>query len=111
MLPVWFEKGYQSTSHDYNVFQQDGAPAHTAKVVQDWLKENMTKGYQSTSHDYKEILDRKVLPWVRKITKNADYVFQQDGTPAHTAKVVQEPQLVEGKHDILVKRFLASTVT
>lgn len=27
---------------------------------------------------------------MRKITKNADYVFQQDGDPAHTAKVVQD---------------------
>ena len=27
---------------------------------------------------------------MRKITRNANYVFQQDGAPAHTAKNVQE---------------------
>ena len=35
---------------------------------------------------YKDVLVTKILPWVRKITRNANYVFQQDGAPAHTAK-------------------------
>ena len=32
----------------------------------------------------------KILPWARKITRNATYVFQQDGCPAHNAKIVLE---------------------
>lgn len=47
-------------------------------------------GYRLTAADYKDILESKVLPWVKRITKKADYVFQQDGAPAHTAKIVQE---------------------
>ena len=47
-------------------------------------------GYRLTATDCKAILATKALPWVRKITKNVNYVFQQDGAPAHTAKVIQE---------------------
>ena len=48
------------------------------------------RGYRLTSAIYKEALEMKVLPWVKKITKKSDYVFQQDGAPAHTAKTVQD---------------------
>ena len=47
-------------------------------------------GYRLTAADYKDILTTGVLPWVRKITKNVNYVFQQDDAPAHIAKIVQE---------------------
>ncbi|QQP39621.1 Putative transposable element [Caligus rogercresseyi] len=59
--PVFFQEGYRLTSEDYIkvlktklvqwirkeyackrvYFQQDGAPAHTAKSPQKWLKENV----------------------------------------------------------------------
>ena len=32
-------------------------------------------------------METKVFPWFKKITKKADYVFQQDGAPAHTTKI------------------------
>ena len=32
----------------------------------------------------------KALPWVKKITKKSDSLFQQDEAPAHTAKIVQD---------------------
>ena len=52
-----------------------------------WFK----TGYRLKGEDYKEILKTKVLPWIKKIAKkrNCRYVFQQDGTPAHTSKIVQ----------------------
>ncbi|KAF2366663.1 hypothetical protein FHG87_002582 [Trinorchestia longiramus] len=48
------------------------------------------RGYKLNDSVYKDFLVTKILPWVKKITRNANYVFQQDGTPAHTAKTVQE---------------------
>ncbi|QQP57924.1 Putative transposable element, partial [Caligus rogercresseyi] len=55
--PIWFPTGYRLTGADYlellktkitkksgnssYVFQQDGAPAHTCKAVQDWMETNM----------------------------------------------------------------------
>ena len=47
-------------------------------------------GYRLTAADYKDILATKVLHWVKKITNNVNYVFQQDGAPEHTAKIVQQ---------------------
>lgn len=61
MNPVWFPTGYRLTGRDYvevlknhvkpfiegvvgdapYVFQQDGAPAHTSKVAQEWLDGNL----------------------------------------------------------------------
>ena len=52
-----------------------------------WFK----TGYRLKGEDYKEILKTKVLPWIKKIAKkrNYRYVFQQDGAPAHTSKIIQ----------------------
>ena len=47
-------------------------------------------GFRVTSAAYKEILKTEVLPWVKNITKNSDYVFSQDEVSAHTAKTVQD---------------------
>ena len=56
---------------------------------------------------YKEVLDAKVLPWVKKITKKSDYVFQQNnGAPAHTTKTVQG-----WLDEHLAQRLLAFSVT
>ena len=46
--------------------------------------------YRQTAAAYKEVLLTKIPTWVRKITMNAKYGFQQDGAPALTAKNVQE---------------------
>ena len=48
------------------------------------------RGHRLTSAVCKEIFETKVLPWVEKITKKSDYVFQQDEAPACTAKTVQD---------------------
>ena len=54
--------------------------------------------FRLTAAAYIDVLVTKILPWVRKIT-NANYVFQQDGAPAHTAKIVQRVAGV--KHELL----------
>ena len=48
------------------------------------------QGYRLTSVIYKEDLETKILLWVKKITKRSDYVFRQDGAPAHTASTMQD---------------------
>ncbi len=39
-----------------------------------------------TAHVYKEILEHFMLPSADQLFKDADFIFQQDLTPAHTAK-------------------------
>lgn len=56
-------------------------------------------GYWLTAADYRVILAKKVLLWVRKITKNADYVFFSRMVPQHT------------KHEFLLEGLLVATVT
>ncbi|KAF2353956.1 hypothetical protein FHG87_015290 [Trinorchestia longiramus] len=48
------------------------------------------RGYRLNPSAYKDVLVTKILPWVRKITRNANYVFQHNGAPAHTAQTDQE---------------------
>jgi hypothetical protein len=48
------------------------------------------KGYRLTGPDYLDILKKKVLPWAKRMSMGTPFVFQQDGAPAHTSKVVQK---------------------
>ena len=66
------------------------------KMLLVWLQQ----GYRKTSAVYKEVLETKVLPWVKKITKESDYVLQQGGASVHTGKTV-----------FLFQRLLTPTVT
>ena len=45
-------------------------------------------GYRLTAAAYKDILASRLLPWVKKVTKDTDYIFQQDGGHEHTANLV-----------------------
>ena len=45
------------------------------------------RGYRLTSVIYKEFWKRN--SWVKEISKKSDYIFQQDGALAYTAKTVQ----------------------
>ena len=38
-------------------------------------------------HNYNEILESKVFPWVNSKYAGAPYTYQQDGVPAHMAKL------------------------
>ncbi|GFY30260.1 transposable element Tcb1 transposase [Trichonephila clavipes] len=40
--------------------------------------------------DYIEILQNKLLPTVRDLLGNQSWIFQDDNTPCHHAKVVQK---------------------
>lgn len=75
-----------ATKHPASVMMLGVVASNGEKMPPVWFK----TGYRLNAADYRDILATKVLPWVRKITKKGDYVFQQDGAPAHTAKVVQE---------------------
>ena len=56
------------------------------KMPPDWFQQ----GYRLTSAVYKEVLETKVLSWVKKIIKKSDCVFQHDGESANTAKTVRK---------------------
>jgi hypothetical protein len=75
-----------TTKHPASVMMLGVVASNGEKMPPVWFP----TGYRLTAADYRDILSTKVLPWVRKITKKADFVFQQDGAPAHTAKTVQE---------------------
>ncbi|QQP56808.1 Transposable element tcb1 transposase [Caligus rogercresseyi] len=47
-------------------------------------------GYRLNAVDYVKILQEKFLPWVQENFPDNNVVLQQDGAPAHTAKVTQE---------------------
>ena len=75
-----------TTKNPASVMMLGVVASNGEKIPPLWFK----AGYRLTAADYRDILATNVLPWVRKTTKGADYVFHQDGVPAHTAKVVQE---------------------
>ena len=74
-----------TTKHLASVMMLGVVASNGEKIPPVWFN----VGYRLTAADYKDILATKVLPWMRQIIKNVSHVFQQDGAPAHTAKVVQ----------------------
>ncbi|KAF2367522.1 Multihem cytochrome [Trinorchestia longiramus] len=54
------------------------------------VKPQGSSSFRLNASAYKNVLVTKILPSVRKITRNANYVFQQDGAPAHIENTVQE---------------------
>ncbi|KAF2358831.1 hypothetical protein FHG87_010412 [Trinorchestia longiramus] len=75
-----------TTKHPISVMLLGVVASNGVKIPPVWFP----RGYRLNAAAYKYVLVTKILPWVRKITRNANYVFQQDGAPAHTAKTVQE---------------------
>ena len=49
-----------------------------------------TERTKVNSESYKNLLEIGLLPDCRRLYPNADWVFQQDGAPAHTSKTTQE---------------------
>jgi hypothetical protein len=47
-------------------------------------------GQRVNAKQYIEVLDTVVKPWMKTVAGECPYVFQQDGAPAHTAKLTQE---------------------
>lgn len=48
------------------------------------------QGETVTKEVYLRVLQTVVKPWMDRVTDGKPYVFQQDGAPAHTSKIVQE---------------------
>ena len=49
-----------------------------------------TERTKVNSESYKNLLEIRLLPDCRRLYPNGDWVFQQDGAPAHTSKTTQE---------------------
>ena len=77
-----------TTKHPAFAMMLGVVASYGEKMPSVWFKGR----YRLTGANYREIMATKVLPWIRKIVKDDDYryVFQQDGAPAHTSKVVQD---------------------
>jgi transposase-like protein len=48
------------------------------------------KGLRLNSEEYVKVLDQVVKPWMDTVAAGRHYVFQQDGAPAHNAKITQQ---------------------
>jgi hypothetical protein len=48
------------------------------------------EGEKVNTEVYIRLLESKVVPWLKKKFPDGNYVFQQDGAPAHTANRTQE---------------------
>ena len=55
------------------------------------------------------ILERELLPWIKRHYKNKPYVFTQDSAPAHLAKTTQEWCKVNLHSFVTVKEWPASS--
>ena len=75
-----------TTKHPASVMMVGVVAWNGEKMPPVWF----SRGYRLTAAAYKDALVTKILSWMRNITNNANYLFQQDGAPAHTAKIVQE---------------------
>ena len=75
-----------TTKHSASVMMLGVVALNGEKMPPVWF----LYGYKLTATYYKDVLATKVLPWVRKITRNAEYNSEEDGGPAHNAKIVQE---------------------
>ena len=58
-------------------------------------------GVQANNLCRLQILKTKVLPWIKKITKKSDYVFQQVRAPTYTANTVHCAGLVRRQQELL----------
>jgi inhibitor of nuclear factor kappa-B kinase subunit alpha len=48
------------------------------------------EGVKVNFRDYLDLLESQVAPWITNAFGNKDFVFQQDGAPAHTSNLVQK---------------------
>ena len=71
-------RNVSTTKHLSSVMMLGVVASNAEKMPPVWFP----CGYRLTAATYKDVLVTKILPWVRKISINANYVFQQDGAPA-----------------------------
>lgn len=48
------------------------------------------EGVKISGTVYLDMLEKNMLPWLKKCYGNKSYIFQQDGAPAHTSNKVQQ---------------------
>ncbi len=49
------------------------------------------KGLKINAQEYLKVMQDAVKPWMDTVANGRHYIFQQDGAPAHNAKVTQTP--------------------
>ncbi|XP_059096082.1 uncharacterized protein LOC131890692 [Tigriopus californicus] len=74
-----------TTKHPASVMSLGFVASNGLKMPLIWFKQ----GYRLTAADYIIELETKLLPWIRAIFPDNNVVLQQDGAPAHTAKITQ----------------------
>ncbi|KAF2351465.1 hypothetical protein FHG87_017780 [Trinorchestia longiramus] len=75
-----------TTKHPASVMMFGVVASNGEKIPPLWFP----RGHRLNASAHKDVLVTKILHCVRKITRNKNYVFQQDGAPAHSAKTFQE---------------------
>ena len=99
--PVFYKLNYQIVvfGNDVSEHRRVSTTMNLASnMMPDFLTSNGEKmppvwferDYRLTSAFYKDVLETKVLPWVKKITKKSDYVSQQDLAPAYNAESAED---------------------
>ena len=63
-------------------------------------------GFCLSVSNYQEVLQKTLIPWMKEVAEkhNKDFVFQQDGTPAHTDAGMPEG----GWHRFLAEEHVAT---
>ncbi len=56
-----------------------------------------SEGLKINQQVYLDVLEQVVVPWIKIVSGNRTYTFQQDSAPAHKAKKVQS-RLLENVH-------------
>ena len=87
-------RNVSTTKHPASVMMLGVVASNGEKMHPVWFD----VGYRLTAAEYKDILATKVLSWVRKITKNVNYVFQQDVS----SRCKSCSRIIEDKHEFLV---------
>lgn len=95
-LPTESDRGVPRSAHPSSVMVWAGISAeHKSPLI------FVDPGVKVNQHYYVEQILAKMLPWAQT-TFNSDWLFQQDGAPAHTAKKTQQ-WLRDHKIDFIAK--------
>ena len=79
-------RNVSTTKHPASVMMLGVVTSNRLKMPPVWFP----RGYRLTTAAYRDVPVTKILPWLgaKNNYRNANYVFQQDGAPAHTANIV-----------------------
>ena len=79
-------RGVSTNKQSASIIMFGVAASNGENMLSVWFE----RSYRITSAVYRKALETKVLLWIKKIIKKSDYIFQQNGAPAHMAKIMQD---------------------